>query len=69
MIKIDEKLPVRNVITSDYNHSPVINLYAANKKLRGKQWQTTPKNLPRMQPYRSPDWALVPAKTGPRAEY
>ena len=21
------------------------------------------------EPYRSPDWALVPAKTGPRAEY
>ena len=35
---------------------------------KGKQWQTTPKNLPRMQcarAYRSHDWALVPAK----AEY
>jgi hypothetical protein len=21
------------------------------------------------EPYRSPDWALVPAQTGPRAEY
>jgi hypothetical protein len=21
------------------------------------------------EPYRSPDWALVPAKTGPKAEY
>jgi len=32
----------------------------------GKQWQTTPKNLPRMPsvPYRSHDWALVPAKPG-----
>jgi hypothetical protein len=37
---------------------------------RGKQWQTTPKNLLRMQRARTiPDWALVPAKTGPRAEY
>jgi hypothetical protein len=35
-------------------------------KGRGNQWQTTPKNLP--EPYRSPDWALIPAKTGPRAE-
>ena len=34
----------------------------------GKQWQTIPKNLPRMQCARaipSHDWALVPAK----AEY
>jgi hypothetical protein len=38
-------------------------------KERGKQWQTIPKNLPRMQRARAiqPDWALVPAKTGPRA--
>ena len=31
----------------------------------GKQWQPTPKNLPGRsvpEPYRSPDWALVPAK-------
>ena len=37
----------------------------------GKQWQPTPKNLPRMQCARmqSPDWVLVPAKTGLRAEY
>jgi len=37
---------------------------------RGKQWQTTPKNLPRMQCARdtpvSHDWALVPAKPGPQ---
>jgi hypothetical protein len=42
-------------------------------KDRGKQWLTTPKNLPRnaacQSLYRSPDWALVSAKTGPRAEY
>jgi hypothetical protein len=36
----------------------------------GKQWQPTPKNLPRMpEPYWSPDWILVPAKTSLRAEY
>jgi hypothetical protein len=41
-------------------------------KGRGKQWQTTPKNLPRMrvpEPYWSPECALVPAKTGPKSEY
>jgi hypothetical protein len=38
-------------------------------KGRGKQWQPTPKNLPRTRvqgPYRSPDWALVPAKPAQR---
>jgi hypothetical protein len=31
----------------------------------GKEWQPIPKNLPGCsvpEPYRSPDWALVPAK-------
>ena len=36
----------------------------------GKQWQTTPKYLPRMpEPYRSHDWALVPASPASKAEY
>jgi hypothetical protein len=35
-------------------------------KGRGKQWQPTPKNLPVPEPYRSPDWALVPAKPAQR---
>jgi hypothetical protein len=38
-------------------------------KGRGMQWQTTPKTCPECsmpEPYRSPDWTLVPAETGPR---
>ena len=38
----------------------------------GKQWQTTPKNLPRMQcarAIRSHDWALVPSSPASKAEY
>ena len=38
----------------------------------GKQWQTTPKTCPgrRMpEPYRSHDWALVPASPASKAEY
>ena len=38
----------------------------------GKQWQPNRKKLPRMQCARAipvADWALVPAKTGLRAEY
>jgi len=38
----------------------------------GKQWQPTPKNLSGRsvpEPYRSPEWVLVSAKTGLRAEY
>jgi hypothetical protein len=41
-------------------------------KGRGKEWQSTPKNLPRMQRAGAipvADWAVVPAKTGPKAEY
>ena len=38
----------------------------------GKQWQTTPKNLPRIsvpEPYRSHDWDLFPASQASKAEY
>ena len=37
-----------------------------------KQWQTTPKTCPRCsvpEPYRSHDWALVPANPASKAEY
>ena len=38
----------------------------------GKQWQTSPKILPRMhvpEPHRSHDWALVPASPASKVEY
>ena len=38
----------------------------------GKQWQTTPKTCPGCsvpEPYRSHDWALVPASPASKAEY
>ena len=41
-------------------------------KAGGKQWQTTPKNCPECsvpEPYRSHDWALVPASPASKAEY
>jgi len=38
----------------------------------GKQWQTTPRTCPGCsvpEPYRSHDWALVPANPASKAEY
>jgi hypothetical protein len=68
----DNILAYSSVFLASWQTSGHLVAKVGTSKRGGKQLQTTPKiclgcSIP--EPYQSPDWALVSAQTGPRAEY